>query len=123
GQIGITNRFEDITIPKFNVGVIVQEELNQNQINILNGDALIGDSVSNEHFSHTVNVFKRQEQINQFMSHAEKDLKKLNEELWHLPKTGNAEADWGVINLNVKAGLNVFELDATSLSNNFSMAF
>ena len=53
GQIGITNLFEDITIPKFNVGVIVQEELSNNkEINILNGDAVIGDSVSNEDFSH-----------------------------------------------------------------------
>ncbi|TGY42055.1 hypothetical protein E5347_09980 [Clostridium sartagoforme] len=116
GLRGGINQFNDIVIPKFNVGVMAQKEINiQGKTLISNGDAVIGDSVDPQKLDPKVgNIYKRQSEIDKFLGDAKADLVKLNKDLWNTKETAKAIYDGNTVILNCVDGINIFEVDLTS---------
>ena len=116
GYSGGINQFDDIVIPKFNVGVMAQKNVNiGGKTLISNGDAVIGDSVDPQKLDPKVgNIYKRQNEIDKFLGDAKADLVKLNKDLWNTEETAKAIYDSNTVILNCVKGINIFEVDLTS---------
>lgn len=116
GYSGGINQFNDIVIPKFNVGVMAQKEVNiQGKTLISNGDAVIGDYVDPQKLDPKVgNIYKRQSEVDKFLGDAKADLVKLNKDLWNTEETDKAIYNGNTVILNCVDGINIFEVDLTS---------
>ena len=111
------NQFSDIIIPEFNVGVMSQESVLGKKTVITNGDAVVGTGVdtNNLDMGHGA-VYKKQQQIDSFLKEAKADLVKLNEDLWNRKNTAEIVDANNVITLNCVKGINIFEIDFSSLT-------
>ena len=116
GYSGGINQFNDIIIPKFNIGVMAQKEVNIGGSTLIsNGDAVIGNSVDPQKLStKTGNIYKRQNEIDKFLGDAKADLVKLNKDLWNTKETAKAIYDGNTVILDCVDGFNIFEVDLTS---------
>lgn len=116
GYSGGINQFNDILIPKFNIGVMAQKEVNIGGSTLIsNGDAVIGNSVDPQKLSTKVgNIYKRQSEIDKFLGDAKADLVNLNKNLWYTEQTDKAIYDGNTVILNCIDGINIFEVDLTS---------
>src|SRR5699024_827418 len=86
GLTGGINQFNDYSIPRYNVGIIVQDSIPNKAVRVSNGDAVIGDNIAEEKVDKvhpTIkdegSVFVDQSQVDQFMADAKADLTNLNE--------------------------------------------
>lgn len=119
GLTGGVNKFTDYTIPKFNIGLILQKGFKDGSLatQISNGDVIMNkesESSKVDFFRGTDavgSIFVAPDKIDQFMLAAKSDLAGLQHQLWDLPVNSLAKEEWGTLEVTTDKEINVIEID------------
>lgn len=120
GIVGGINQFGNIKIPKYNVGMIAQNQVINKKTKVHNGDAVIGKSVNSDSIELGMNsgsfFVDENNEIEKFLSAAKSDFLLWHKKILSMKNTDTEVSEsQKVLTLTLSEGTNIIELDGSSL--------